>query len=487
MDRKLLFHCKLLLTLRDEILAKNKGFQAQTRFKTFFLHIGGKSSSSRSLSPESIPTPSSSARRRERRSGGAAKGSLFSLPDSSMSAMDHVKIGGTDGGLSTASSSRFSLTMASGTDEKDNSQNSFRSLSEAIRSSEVNDKLAQSEDVLRATCRGVRTLRQDFTDANSVLRFWVDATRVSIGDVKRHFGTMVDAKEQRIRDLETSASEALTEHKALVKKLNLELEQCRQQVKDLSSKQDTAAGELAAKLSKLQFDNEELGKLKEDGECQIQQLHAETKRLRELYEQLQGESQRRDGEMQLVVQTLESEKQARELESQQRLLTLRNDNKALELEKETAIQTLRKESEETQREFEETRKSRDSSRLECDELKSRLESAHESSDALKTRLHDTIESHRADLEKRQADMEDLTQCKQTLTNELSKVRTGLDTLQQENVVLRKQIDELSESTQQNTDDHLSHVSSITSQVRIKYCMLLVHDRILKFYHFKNFS
>ena len=46
----------------------------------------------------------------------------------------------------------------------------------------------------------------------------------------------------------------------------------------------------------------------------------------------------------------------------------------------------------------------------------------------------------------------------------SQVRMGRDTLQQENVELRTQIDELSESTQQNTDDHLSHVSSITTQV-----------------------
>ena len=41
---------------------------------------------------------------------------------------------------------------------------------------------------------------------------------------------------------------------------------------------------------------------------------------------------------------------------------------------------------------------------------------------------------------------------------------GLDTLQKENLELQTKIDELSESTQQNTDDHLSHVSSITTQV-----------------------
>ena len=298
-------------------------------------------------------------------------------------------------------------------DEKDSSQNSFRSLSDAIRSSEVNCKLVQSEDVLRVTCQGVRTLRQDFTDANSMLREWVDETRANINDAKHHFGQVVDAKDRQIRDLEATAAHALTEHEQLVEQLNSHLTQSRQQVKELSasratmeSQRDSVAGELTAKLNKLKFDKEELGKLKEDGECQILQLNAETKRLRELYEQLQSDSQRRQSESQTIVETLQ------------------NDLQTLKLDKEAAIQSIRIESETLQRTLDETSQSRDTLQTECDELKSKLESAHESNDTLETRLRDTIESHRVDIEKRQTDIEDLEKCKQTLTDELSKVSSN---------------------------------------------------------------
>ena len=243
-----------------------------------------------------------------------------------------------------------------------------------------------------------------------MLRGWMDATRANISDVKEHFSKAVDAKDRQILALEQSAVHALAEHETLVEQLNCQLTQSHQQIEELTagratmeSKHDSVAGELTAKLRKLKFDNQELDKLKEDGECQIQELHSETKRLRELYEQLQGESQRRETESKNTVQTL------------------RNDLQVLELDKNAAILSVKTENETLQRTLDETFQSRDACQNECCELKSKLESAHKSNDTLETRLRETIELHHVDFEKWQTDINDLEECKQTLTNELSKV------------------------------------------------------------------
>lgn len=321
---------------------------------------------------------------------------------------------GADGNDSIASSSRFSLpsvtTATRLQDEKDSSQNSFRSLSDAIRSSEVNCKLMQSEEVLRITCYSAQILRKDFSEASLMLRELLDATRANINNVKQHFHKLVDAKDRQISDLEQNASLTLKEHDTRLEVLNSQLSQSRQQIEDITasrttmeSEHNSVVGELTSKLNKLTCDNKELDKLKEDGEYQIQQLHAETKRLRELYEQLQGESQRRQCKSQTTVQTLQ------------------NDLKVLELDKEAMIKSVQTENELLQRTLNDTCQSRDTCFTECDELRSKLESVQKLNDTLEARLRDTIKSHRVDLEMRQTDIDDLEQCKQTLTEELSKV------------------------------------------------------------------
>ena len=118
---------------------------------------------------------------------------------------------------------------------------------------------------------------------------------------------------------------------------------------------------------------------------------------------------------------MESERSEREAEHQKTLTLLQEECEAQRVK------------------LDETCTARDHSVSERDTLKQELESTLETNGTLVKRLQVLIESHRADAEQWETSIAELTQSKESLTDELASVRMGLNTLHEENTELNKQV------------------------------------------------
>jgi len=199
--------------------------------------------------------------------------------------------------------------------------------------------------------------------------------------MRESFHRCISNKNEKIASLENLISDMKSDHHTQIESLEHEIEEYTKDIETLNSSREEMSDKHKVENEKhrqtiefLQSDNKELSKLKEDNECQISELQSETKRLRELYEQLQQESSSKD-----------------------------------------------------------------------------------------TQYIQQIELLQHECSKRQENFDDLEKDKQNVTEELKDVALQLETLRQENGTLRTQMAENSDSTQQSIDEHLSHVSSVTTQ------------------------
>jgi len=301
---------------------------------------------SQSLSPESIPV---------------LKEELFSLPN-----IEQEK----------------SITTV--VDDKDSSQNSCRSLSEAIKSVETNKKLVQSSDLVKTTNMEVKELKSNLYSVKEHTIELTKAFQVKLSETKSLLNILQENK-KRAQNSEETISTLSKDKETLEHKYEVDTKNLRQQFDELDDKSKNELEELNSKyindksqleesIKMLQNENDELRTLKIDNEYQITEISNENKKLRELYEELNSEHKEKCSYYQ----------------------------------------------------------------QEIDNLNKKYEEKYEES---------------TEIEK----------SKQNIILELNEVKVQLQSLIDQKQSLEGEIESISESTQKNIDEHLDHVSSVTTQ------------------------
>lgn len=327
---------------------------------------------SQSLSPESIPT---------------VREEVFSLPN-------------------IEKNSQISLSIV---DDKDSSQNSCRSLSEAIRSVEINKKLVQSSDIVLKASKEVHELKLQFCSSRDECFELTQNFCVELVEIKN---TILDALQQK---------------DGVLRQKDDEIERLQAIHEDLTRDKENAVSDYEDKIKELhqtidekqkQFDiflverDVVLEKIKLESTNDIQVLQTERDSLSESLNKC--------------------EYQIRELDKQ--IEDLKHENRNLnEIVGENQTKVEMYESRSTAND-----------KLESDYLKK-------------------LDQLQQELEKAQRDRTEFEECRETLATELGVLKSQLGTLQEENAALKKELEELSISTQESIDEHLSHVSSVTTQ------------------------